>query len=86
MPGSVTGRMLDMGYYKLPLGIASAVLVICAFLVAECKEYWQFLLCQGVGMGVGFPLAANTCGYLHALPARLWFYIPAVAWIDVPMV
>jgi hypothetical protein len=57
MPGSITGRLLDMGYYKLPLGIASVFLVLCALLTAQCTEYWQFLLCQGFGCGVRFPIA-----------------------------
>jgi MFS transporter, MCT family, solute carrier family 16 (monocarboxylic acid transporters), member 10 len=52
MPGSVTGRLLDMGHHKLPQGLAAVLLIVCAFLTAECKEYWQFLLCQGIGMGV----------------------------------
>ncbi|KAG8807403.1 hypothetical protein FRC17_004480 [Serendipita sp. 399] len=49
--GSITGRLLDMGYHKLPLGLASIVLVLCAFLTAECSQYWHFLLCQGIGIG-----------------------------------
>lgn len=56
MPGSITGRLLDMGYHKLPLGLASAVLIVCAFLVAECTQYWHFVLCQGLGMGVRIQL------------------------------
>ena len=41
-----------MGYVKLPLALASALLVTATFLTAECKEYWQFLLCQGIAIGV----------------------------------
>ena len=52
MPGAFTGRILDMGYHKLPLGVASVLYVLCTFLTAECTEYYQFLLCQGFGMGV----------------------------------
>jgi hypothetical protein len=79
MPGAITGRMLDLGYFKLPLAIASAVLVVCAFLVAECKEYWQFLLCQGIGMGVCALPASFYAGALlnefiyHSLHAVLFF-------------
>lgn len=57
MPGVFTGRILDMGYHKLPLGLASAFYVLCTFLTAECKEYYQFLLCQGFGMGL-------ACGFI----------------------
>ena len=52
IPGLVVGRIFDMGYVKLPLGLASALLVVATFLTAECKEYWQFLLCQGIAIGV----------------------------------
>ena len=30
---------------------SSALLVIATFLVAECTQYWQFLLCQGLAVG-----------------------------------
>ena len=52
IPGLVVGRIFDMGYVKLPIGLASALLVAVTFLTAECKEYWQFLVCQGFGCGV----------------------------------
>lgn len=51
-PGLFTGRLYDMGIVKLPLGISSAALVVGTLLTAECKEYWQFLLCQGFFVGV----------------------------------
>ena len=41
-----------MGYVRLPLNIASVLLVAATFLTAQCKEYWQFLLCQGIAIGV----------------------------------
>lgn len=70
MPGSVTGRLLDMGHHKWPQGLASILLVLCAFLTAECKEYWQFLLCQGIGMGLAMGiLFPPTLGLVSQ-----WFY------------
>ncbi|KAH8106910.1 MFS general substrate transporter [Cristinia sonorae] len=51
VPGLVTGRLYDKGIVKLPLGLASATLVAGTFITAECKEYWQFLLCQGFFIG-----------------------------------
>jgi len=51
-PGLLTGRLFDIGIFKIPYFIASVVLVAAVFLVAECKEYWQFLLCQGFAIGV----------------------------------
>ena len=44
--------MFDRGYLRLPVLVASTVFVICMFLTVECTQYWQFLLCQGFGIGV----------------------------------
>ncbi|KAK0498269.1 major facilitator superfamily domain-containing protein [Armillaria luteobubalina] len=52
MPGLVTGRMFDIGYFKVPFLLASILLVVATFLVAECSQYWHFLLCQGVAIGM----------------------------------
>ncbi|KAK7693789.1 hypothetical protein QCA50_003361 [Cerrena zonata] len=52
IPGLVTGRLFDMGWFKVPLFASSVFLVLSTFLVAECKEYWQFLLCQGFAVGL----------------------------------
>ena len=60
MPGLAFGRLFDMGYLRLPVGLASALLVACTFLTAECKEFWQFLLCQGFGIGVSHPCLFTT--------------------------
>ncbi|CAE6500879.1 unnamed protein product [Rhizoctonia solani] len=50
-PGLVVGRLFDLGYFRIPQITASVVLVVGTFLTAECKEYWQFLICQGVSVG-----------------------------------
>ncbi|KAK0206054.1 major facilitator superfamily domain-containing protein [Desarmillaria ectypa] len=52
MPSVVTGRMFDIGYFKAPLLSASILLVLATFLVAECTQYWHFLLCQGFAIGL----------------------------------
>ncbi|KAH7889175.1 MFS general substrate transporter [Phlebopus sp. FC_14] len=52
MPGLATGRLFDLGYFKLPYFVASCVLVVCNFLIAECTQYWHFLLAQGFGVGI----------------------------------
>lgn len=44
--------MFDLGYFKLPFFFASCLLVAATFLVAQCTEYWHFLLCQGFAVGV----------------------------------
>lgn len=52
LPALLTGRMFDLGYFKVPLLCASILLVVATFLVPQCTEYWQFLLCQGFAVGV----------------------------------
>ncbi|KAF8551015.1 MFS general substrate transporter [Imleria badia] len=51
VPGFFVGWLLDRGYYKGPFAISSALYILSLFLVAECKTYWQFVLCQGVANG-----------------------------------
>jgi hypothetical protein len=46
-----TGRLFDLGYFRLPMFIFSVTLVASTFLTAECTQYWQFVLCQGVALG-----------------------------------
>lgn len=29
------------------------LLIVATFLTAECTQYWQFLVCQGIAVGVG---------------------------------
>ena len=48
---------------------SSAILVVATILTAECKEYWQLLLCQGILTGV-------ACGMIFGpIPAvsSQWF-------------
>ncbi|KAI1788356.1 MFS general substrate transporter [Ganoderma leucocontextum] len=69
IPGLIVGRIFDMGYVKLPLSLASVLLVATTFLTAQCTQYWQFLLCQGIALG----LACGTIfGILMGTPAH-WF-------------
>ncbi|RDX51685.1 MFS general substrate transporter [Lentinus brumalis] len=69
MPGLAFGRLFDMGYLRLPVGLASALLVACTFLTGECTEFWHFLLCQGFGIGL-------ACGIVFSAGAGVvahWF-------------
>ncbi|KAI6040590.1 MFS general substrate transporter [Pisolithus marmoratus] len=52
LPGLVTGRLFDLGHFKVPYFIASCGLVACTFLTAECKQYWHFFLMQGLFTGL----------------------------------
>ena len=70
-PALVSGRLFDTGHLHVPLFIASVNLVLCTLLIAECHEYWHFLLCQGFGVGVGAQfLALNNCPPLTAVVCR----------------
>ena len=70
MPGLVLGRLFDMGYLRIPVFLASVLLVVCTFLTAECTEFWQFLLCQGFGIGVRSLLLGSL--FLRELPLTEW--------------
>ncbi|KAJ7197764.1 major facilitator superfamily domain-containing protein [Mycena pura] len=52
MPGLITGRLFDLGYFKIPYLAASILLVVFTLLVAQCTQYWQFILCQGIATGL----------------------------------
>ncbi|GJE91214.1 MFS general substrate transporter [Phanerochaete sordida] len=52
LPGAVTGYVFDRGYFQSSLVCSSIVYVTSSFLIAECRRYWQFLLCQGLALGV----------------------------------
>ncbi|KAF9070894.1 major facilitator superfamily domain-containing protein [Rhodocollybia butyracea] len=56
-PALVTGRLFDIGIFKIPFATASAILVATSFLTGQCTKYWQFILCQGIALGL-------TCGML----------------------
>ncbi|KZV82065.1 MFS general substrate transporter [Exidia glandulosa HHB12029] len=51
-PGLLTGRMFDLGWYRIPQLFWSIVLVVAVFLVAECTKYWHFVLVQGIMLGL----------------------------------
>ena len=51
-PAFISGRQCDLGHFCSTLIFASINLVVCTFLIAQCHEFCQFLLCQGSGIGV----------------------------------
>ncbi|KAI0345395.1 MFS general substrate transporter [Trametopsis cervina] len=69
LPGLVVGKLFDRGILKVPLAISSVLLTVATLLVAECHEYWQFLLCQGFALGLSAGVAFGP------LPAAIshWF-------------
>ncbi|TFY71554.1 hypothetical protein EVG20_g1440 [Dentipellis fragilis] len=52
LPCIIIGRLFDIGYFKSIFATASIVLIVATFLTAECTTYWQFLLCQGIAVGL----------------------------------
>ncbi|KAJ6593388.1 major facilitator superfamily domain-containing protein [Mycena capillaripes] len=52
VPGLLSGHYFDRGHLRVPLFIASALLVAATFLIGQCTEYWHFLLCQGFAVGI----------------------------------
>ncbi|KAG8984519.1 hypothetical protein FRB95_005829 [Tulasnella sp. JGI-2019a] len=70
LPGLISGRLFDLGWFHPILIGASALLVILTLLVAECKEYWQFMLTQGLATGI-----ASGLVFGGALPVvGHWFH------------
>ncbi|KAJ6565981.1 MFS general substrate transporter [Mycena sp. CBHHK59/15] len=43
LPGLLTGRLFDLGYFKIPFLLASTLL---------CTQFWHFILCQGLATGL----------------------------------
>lgn len=68
MPGLVFGRLFDIGYLRLPVSLASGLLITCTFLTAECTEFWQLLLCQGFGIGA----SPSGLDFSSFTPYSLW--------------
>ncbi|KAK0191452.1 major facilitator superfamily domain-containing protein [Armillaria mellea] len=52
MPGIVVGHLFDIGYFRVPFIASSILLAVSTFLIAECTQYWHFLLCQGFAVGL----------------------------------
>ena len=54
MLGSVySGPLYDWGYVRALILIGSFMIVFGTFMTSLCTEYWQFVLAQGLFMGIG---------------------------------
>ncbi|KAF5364699.1 hypothetical protein D9758_005554 [Tetrapyrgos nigripes] len=52
LPAVVSGRLFDIGWFKVPYFAASCLLVVATILVGQCTQFWHFLLCQGFAIGL----------------------------------
>ncbi|KAF6822219.1 major facilitator superfamily transporter [Colletotrichum plurivorum] len=67
--GFIIGPIYDLGYSRYLLLVGTALVVVGLVLQAFCQNLWQFLLCQGVVIGIGTG-CLSTLGV--ALPSQ-WF-------------
>lgn len=51
--GTFTGRLTDAGYFRAIFLAGSTFQLIGIFSTSACTEYWQFMLAQGLCIGVG---------------------------------
>jgi MFS family permease len=51
--GVFVGRAVDAGYYRLTLYLGICFQLLGIFAASAATEYWQFLLAQGVSVGLG---------------------------------
>ncbi|KIK60719.1 hypothetical protein GYMLUDRAFT_225744 [Collybiopsis luxurians FD-317 M1] len=70
IPTLLSTRLMDRGYFRSMITSASIVFVISIVLVAECRVYWQFLICQGVCTGIA---AGVFTGPVTAIISQ-WFH------------
>ncbi|KAL7417060.1 MFS general substrate transporter [Mrakia frigida] len=52
LPAVVMGRLLDKGVFIVPYTVAALVYTASIVLTAQCKVYYQFVLCQGILQGL----------------------------------
>lgn len=50
---TLTGKLFDSGYFYVLEFTGIAVTIVCFTLIGECTQYYQLLLAQGVGLGLG---------------------------------
>lgn len=54
--GAVAGPLFDKGiFYPLTIG-GSILYIVCFFMVSLCRQFWQVVLAQAIGMGIGIGL------------------------------
>ncbi|KZT35627.1 MFS general substrate transporter [Sistotremastrum suecicum HHB10207 ss-3] len=53
LPCLLSGRLFDLGYSRSLLYVGSVSVVAANLLTAQCTRYYQFLLTQGILLGIG---------------------------------
>ncbi|WFC98810.1 hypothetical protein MYAM1_001542 [Malassezia yamatoensis] len=51
--GALTGPLFDMGYFRFLIGGGTVLAVFSLMMTSLCKEYWQWILAQSLGFGLG---------------------------------
>ena len=72
-PAAPIGQMFDRGYYRTIFIIGASFMVVSQMLLSLCKEYYQYFLAQGIGLGLGYGAVftvAVTCPTHHFMLKR----------------
>ncbi|WVW83925.1 hypothetical protein I302_105948 [Kwoniella bestiolae CBS 10118] len=51
--GAITGPLYDKGYFYHMMFTGTIIYVVCIFMTSLCKEFWQTILAQALGLGIG---------------------------------
>ncbi|KAJ3973577.1 major facilitator superfamily domain-containing protein, partial [Lentinula raphanica] len=93
---ALAGWLLDLGYCRIMLHTSNILAVIATLLTAQCRQYWQFLLCQGILTGasshvtfsasISFPLASQWFEHHRELAFGLMLNGSALGGVIFPSV
>jgi MFS family permease len=53
MLGCISGPLFDAGYLRSLVATGGVIYVFCFMMASIAKEYYQFLLAHGFGVGIG---------------------------------
>ena len=67
--GFIVGPIYDAGFFRHLLSAGSFLIVLGTILQSLCKQYWHFLLAQGLMIGLGTGCLAILCVAITSL----WF-------------
>jgi MFS family permease len=51
--GAIAGPLYDHGHFRTLLVVGTFLMVFGMIMVSLCTEYWQFVLAQGITVGIG---------------------------------